>query len=212
MRPRGWPIGEPCRIRGRVLEVPPLPEIVRRAAGTKPRRAGKRDEPQWAAVAVVLREGARGAEVLLIERSRRPSDPWSGDLALPGGRRDPADPSLLDTARRETMEEVGLSLGAPAAVLDELDARAAARPFPLVVAPFLFVGDGAQRPRPNAEEVARAFFRPLAPLLDPDQRVRTRFSRGGRLVEAEAVAVAGHRLWGLTLRLLDDFARRIGVR
>ena len=50
------------------------------------------------------------AEVLFIKRTSRTRDPWSGDIALPGGRRDPEDIDDLATAIRETREEVGLDL------------------------------------------------------------------------------------------------------
>ena len=46
--------------------------------------------------------------ILLIRRPVRATDPWSGQWALPGGRRQASDASLLDTARRELAEEVGL--------------------------------------------------------------------------------------------------------
>ena len=78
--------------------------------------AGHRPEPvpaethQKAAVAVVLREGPRSAEVLLIERAHHPDDPWSGHMAFPGGRMEAGDDSTRTTAARETLEEVGVSL------------------------------------------------------------------------------------------------------
>ena len=42
--------------------------------------------------------------LLLIRRAEREGDPWSGHLALPGGRRDESDTDLLATALRETFE------------------------------------------------------------------------------------------------------------
>jgi len=60
-----------------------------------------------AAVTLILRESAADpaeAEGLFVRRAKVPGDPWSGHVALPGGRRDPEDADLLDTARRETLE------------------------------------------------------------------------------------------------------------
>ena len=50
------------------------------------------------------------AEIMFIKRTSRKRDPWSGDIALPGGRRDPEDASDCQTAIREVREEVGLDL------------------------------------------------------------------------------------------------------
>src|SRR6185503_17634978 len=61
-----------------------------------------------AVVALVLREGLEGPELLVIKRSEAEHDHWSGHMALPGGRVEPEDESLLATAARETFEEVGL--------------------------------------------------------------------------------------------------------
>src|SRR5215208_5556775 len=55
--------------------------------------------PRRAAVAIVLRNAGDGViELLLIKRSEREDDPWSGHIALPGGRHDPTDATLQDTA------------------------------------------------------------------------------------------------------------------
>lgn len=51
-------------------------------------------------------------EIILIERASHPHDPWSGHLAFPGGKKEAKDQNLLDTAIRETHEEIGLLLKA----------------------------------------------------------------------------------------------------
>ncbi|HYN43940.1 MAG TPA: NUDIX domain-containing protein, partial [Thermoanaerobaculia bacterium] len=55
-----------------------------------------------AAVAVILRDGDGGVELLFIRRAEHPRDPWSGQMGLPGGRVDPGDASPLAAALRET--------------------------------------------------------------------------------------------------------------
>src|ERR1035441_7525388 len=62
-----------------------------------------------AAVAIVHARG-NAESVLLMRRSEREGDSWSGHWSFPGGRRDPADPDLLHTALRELEEECGVRL------------------------------------------------------------------------------------------------------
>jgi len=63
-----------------------------------------------AAVALLLKPRRNDFDLLLVKRVKRPSDPWSGQMALPGGKREPKDISLKDTVMRETMEETGIAL------------------------------------------------------------------------------------------------------
>src|SRR5690349_5327166 len=96
-----------------------------------------------AAVAAVLREreGTHGLEVLMIRRAEHPKDPWSGHMALPGGRVDESDADPLAAAIRETREELGLDLVASGRKLGELShlvAMAHGKPLPMTVVPFVF--------------------------------------------------------------------------
>src|SRR3954465_359443 len=68
------------------------------------------DALRRAAVALVLRRNLSEAEMLVIKRSVSERDHWSGHLALPGGRVEAGDASLLAAAVRETFEEVGINL------------------------------------------------------------------------------------------------------
>src|SRR4029079_18019039 len=63
-----------------------------------------------AAVALVLAGGPE-LSLCLIRRSEREDDPWSGHMALPGGRASLNDPHPEAVAERETLEEVGLAIG-----------------------------------------------------------------------------------------------------
>ncbi len=56
----------------------------------------------FAAVALVLAPGERGARLLFIQRAEFPGDRWSGDVAFPGGKRDPGDASLRRTSARSS--------------------------------------------------------------------------------------------------------------
>src|SRR6266568_8268212 len=92
-----------------------------------------------AAVAVVLHDGNDGIEALFIHRAVRAGDTWSGQIAFPGGRREPSDADLRATAIRETREEIGVDLSNDErlGVLDDLYPRTPVLP-PVVVRPFVF--------------------------------------------------------------------------
>jgi len=158
-----------------------------------------------AAVAVVLREGDGGAEFVAIRRSQRAGDPWSGHMALPGGRQHPSDDDLVMTAARETHEEVGIDLrgqGQLLGRLDELPAFAGGRPLELVITPFVFAVSDPVQLVLNHDEVDRALWVPLSFLRDREAQGSIRFSLGGQEMEQNAFLYQGHTIWGLTYRIL----------
>jgi 8-oxo-dGTP pyrophosphatase MutT (NUDIX family) len=169
------------------------------------------DEPKVAraAVALVLAEAAGGdVELLLIQRAMRDDDPWSGHMALPGGRRDPGDTDAIATAMRETYEEVGVDLreGAEAiGRLDELRAVARHRPLDLVITPVVFA---LQRPvtlRPSPREVDSALWVPLSFLASAEAAATYARTLDGVSSEYPAFRYRQYTIWGLTHRILQGF-------
>ncbi len=52
-----------------------------------------------------------GEYCILLNKRTDTVDDHKGEISFPGGRRDPEDRTLLDTALRETHEEMGISFG-----------------------------------------------------------------------------------------------------
>jgi len=89
-----------------------LPQIRAALAGYRPALLPARGESASVAMIVCDGEGYGGLQVVVIERARRDGDPWSGQLAFPGGRREAGDRDARHTAERETREELAGDLDA----------------------------------------------------------------------------------------------------
>ena len=167
--------------------------------------------PRRAAVAIVLREGATGAlELLLIKRSVHEGDPWSGQVALPGGRHEPADSTLQDTAVRETREEIGVDIareGVVLGTLDELRPRTTLLPS-IIVTPFVAVVR-ADVSLTTSEEVAEAFWVPLASLSDPALQVESEVTARGATWRVPSYLLGVHIVWGMTERILRQLQQML---
>jgi len=185
--------------------MPRLREIEERLAEMKA-AIGEPPRSAKGAVAVILR-GRAAVEVLVIERSEREGDPWSGQLAFPGGRRSKGDRTLLDTVRRETKEEVGLTLSRNSRLLGWLPARAPGNRVEWVVVPFVFALTRAARLAPGPE-VARAFWAPLDEM--PKGLHRAVIELPGGDLEVPAFLVGGMPLWGFSFRVLCDLFDLVG--
>jgi 8-oxo-dGTP pyrophosphatase MutT (NUDIX family) len=160
-----------------------------------------------AAVAIVLRDGHQGAEFVVIHRAHRRGDPWSGHMALPGGRRDAADPSLPATAVRETREEVGIDLaqhGELLGALDDLQAIGGGRPVDLIITPFVYALTAAVTLTPNQHEVQSALWVPLASLRHGEAGGTYRQQQFGNQMGYPAFVYQGYTIWGLTHRILTS--------
>ncbi|HEX2722856.1 MAG TPA: CoA pyrophosphatase, partial [Gemmatimonadaceae bacterium] len=137
--------------------------------------------PRRAAVALLIRLGdSAEPELFFIQRAVYEGDPWSGHIAFPGGRAEPGDRSLLDTAIRETREETAIDLRTTAhliGTLDDLSPRTIQLPS-IVVRPFVFLMPDAREPVLSAE-VETCFWVPLSVLLDRSVWRDTRVRAGG---------------------------------
>jgi 8-oxo-dGTP pyrophosphatase MutT (NUDIX family) len=165
-----------------------------------------------AAVAAIFRiTEADALELLMIERASYAGDPWSGHIAFPGGRREPQDATLLDTALRETREETGVDLltaGRVLGALDRVNPMSPALP-PLSISPFVaHLTENA--PLALSNEVAGSFWVPLTTLqhADVSREVEVTLSNGSTR-RVRAFVHGRYTIWGLTERILRDLLSRI---
>ncbi len=156
----------------------------------------------WAAVAVVAVPAPDA--VLFIRRAERTGDPWSGHMALPGGRREPGDPDLVATAIRETGEEVGLTLPRDSLIggLDDVVPRTPVLP-PIAVRPYVFLLPDRPVLR-LSPEVAAARWVSLDHLLHPSTYHSVRIEIRGESREVPAYQLDDAIVWGMTERVVTS--------
>lgn len=203
------------------------------AAGAPPRRQ--------AAVLIPLIRVSGEWEVLFIRRATKAGDRHSGQVAFPGGAREGQDESLIETALRETHEEIGV----PASKIQII---AELHPYQTIsryqVTPVVALMQWPATIRPEPAEVARVFSIPLGWLNQqnnydireyparPDQQEAGNLDDSGqpspvsrlpehrpterRPTERRPVIFfkhyKGEQLWGASARMTINFLRALDER
>ena len=202
-------------IRGRILR-----SLIREPAADAPLHGaptGDHDlDPGWqrpatakpltpAAVLVPLVERALGPTVLLTRRTAHLQQ-HAGQISFPGGRFEPDDGHLLETALRETEEEIGLnrSFIEVAGFLDAYETGTGYRVTPVVG----FIKPGFAL-TPDPFEVAEIFEVPLGYLFDPVNHQRHSRTYDGRQRQYYAMPYGDYYIWGATAGMLMNFYRRV---
>lgn len=192
-------------------EVPGDPRLatLRRALEDRPLTRLPRDASLSEAAVLLALRPTDPLELLLIKRAEKEGDPWSGHMALPGGRRQTEDRSLLATALRETREETGLVVY-PEAVLGELEEvrPGSRRRFSIMVSPWVAVVDPDATITPAPAEVEAALWVPLSHLASDEAVDELLIELEGESRSFPALSYQEYVIWGLTHRILEDF---IGV-
>ena len=130
-------------------------------------------------------------------------------MALPGGRRDPSDPSLDAVARRETREEVGVDLRA-AKGLGRLDDLASPGRTPsMVVSPFVYALNANPQVTIEPAEVAAHYWFGLRRLMNGEGRSTFQYMHNGQPLDLPCVDLDGQRIWGITLGIIDELVGRL---
>lgn len=180
--------------------------MVARVGAHGPQVVVRRRRHGVAATALVVHDRPdEGPSILFVERTVRADDRWSGQMALPGGRRDPDDRDLAATARREAQEEVGVRLGDPVGRLDDIDGRTSG----IVVATYVFTVDEDPELVPDPREVQTAVWIPVDHLRS-DLAPALTFHRG--IGPFPALRYQRFTVWGLTHRIITHFLDVVGAR
>jgi 8-oxo-dGTP pyrophosphatase MutT (NUDIX family) len=159
-----------------------------------------------AAVLVALFSAAGSGEAhVVLTRRRADLRRHAGEISFPGGRRDPEDANLLDTALREAEEEIGLRR-ATVSPLGELSPTSTLATN-YVIHPFVATIPAGVAWQLSAKEVDAVLELPLAELRAG--RTRTQMERRGITFETDAYIVAEQLIWGATARILEQLFERL---
>jgi len=163
------------------------------------------EEEANAAVAILLKPTDEGLKILLVKRIENVRDPWSGQIALPGGKRDRKDRNLKETVLREILEETGINLldrcrflGVTEAVRSQLNPE-------LKILPFVVLLEHEPKIRLNMNELERCYWIPIKDLVKNECTVKFGF-------EAHPAFVIGDiKIGGLTFRILKKFFHALNI-
>jgi len=151
------------------------------------------------AVAIIIGPGRKGVSILLIRRRDRQGDPWSGQIAFPGGHKSREDQTLLQTAIRETSEEVGIEVGMKEllGVLPLTHSHTRRMP----VSPFVFQLTKGVPVKLN-DEVTESFWVPLRELANMGWTT-SEVEVEQRRLSVDSYVYDEHVIWGLTFRIIN---------
>jgi 8-oxo-dGTP pyrophosphatase MutT (NUDIX family) len=159
-----------------------------------------------AAVLVPLYEAQGGELRVVLTRRRADLRRHAGEISFPGGRRDPEDATLSDTALREAEEEIGLARG-EVTLVGALE-RTSTFATNYVIHPFVGLLDGEHAWRASEIEVDAVLEPSLRELSEG--RTRTRMERRGIAFETDVYVFDDQLVWGATARILERLLERAG--
>ena len=194
-------------LRSRLLtDPPPLPLTPRRSDYDLNPQNRPKEKVDLKPAAVLLPLVFRHEPHVLLTQRTHHLTRHAGQVAFPGGRADPGDISLVETALRETQEETGIE-PAYVTIAGFLDAHETGTGYAILpVVGLLSEGFALS---PHAAEVAEIFEVPLSFLLDPDNKKMQQREFQGQMRTFYSFTYEGHYIWGATAAILLNFGERI---
>jgi 8-oxo-dGTP pyrophosphatase MutT (NUDIX family) len=162
-------------------------------------------DPVLSAVLVPLFIAAGGKPHAVFTQRRADLRRHAGEISFPGGRRDPEDSDLHDTALREAEEEIGLPR-TEVCLLGELPPTSTFVTN-YVIHPFVGLIPTGLAWQVSEREVDAVLELPLGALRE--SRTRTKMERRGITFETDAYILDDHLIWGATARILEHLLERV---
>ncbi|MCK0162972.1 CoA pyrophosphatase [Marinobacter sp. S6332] len=179
----------------------------RKSLTIRPKKLPFRRRLARASVALIYRESeSNGVELLFIQRAHREGDPWSGDMAFPGGRMQPEDATPRAAAVRETLEETGVDLmshGRFQLRLSDLITRQHSRWRPMVVTPYVYEWQGPETVLPN-HEVQQMVWISLDYLAAKENQGKIPWRTPLGTLTLPCCRYQGYCIWGLSYSMLQE--------
>lgn len=148
---------------------------------------------------------AAGQPHAVFTRRRADLRRHAGEISFPGGRRDPEDTELRDTALREAEEEIGLPRS-EVRILGELQPTSTFVTN-YVIHPFVGEIPAGLAWQISEREVDAVLELPLDALRA--SRTRRQMERRGISFETNAYVLEEHLIWGATARILENLLERL---
>ncbi|CAA0078431.1 putative Nudix hydrolase NudL [BD1-7 clade bacterium] len=177
------------------------------------RKKWYRSLSQRAAVCLIAAEKPQlGLSLLMIQRATVDGDPWSGQMAFPGGKQDLDDPHITATALREADEELAIQSTHLARIgrLSDILARPYRRmKRPMVVTPLVFESVSEFEYSAN-HEVADALWVPLS-LFNDKNRTSLTWHKHGIDIQLPCYHYQDKTIWGLSLMMIDELKKTLAT-
>ena len=148
-----------------------------------------------AAVAILVKPRINDLEFFLVKRAEVDDDPWSGDMAFPGGKKNTQDQTLVDTAVREVLEETNIDLSEKN-VIGFMEPIYSSVRKSLAVQPIIYQFNEYPEVKLNYE-LTKFIWVPLSEI----KQGKTNATIKGW--EGSVYKVQGETVWGLTFRMLE---------
>ena len=193
----------PVVAQGRMDEV--SSSAIRRVLSESPHRSI--EDPSMIPAAVMLLLYPKGDDYcVLLNKRTQLVEHHKGEISFPGGRMDDEDASLLDTALRETHEEMGIDPD-DVRVLGRVDDMPTNSNY--LMSTFVGTIPYPYDFAPSEFEVAEILEAPISELTDPRSFTFEVRAFQGQPLECPEFNYRGHRVWGATGRVLNNFLRKL---